>query len=260
MEVILSLLSVAFLAHHTGASLPHERFFKSATLEELKLWSSPFPRTKSRSELLQGRQLNEDGSIELSEHILAGSFGGKPGFYHSVASGDPLPEAVIVWTRYTPVSADDSVDLEFRMAEVEMSIDANDHLSPDKNPNLKRFKVTASKETDFTVKLDVTGLKSNTAYVFAFSDGSASSDVGQTRTAPGPDDQVEKLTYAVFSCSHFTNGFFHAYDVASIVEDLDIWIHVGDYIYEYGLYYGKTKGQTSSRFLEFWEELIAAFF
>lgn len=243
---LLPILAAGLRLHPGSASLPDERFFKASTLEEVKEWGSSTQATKVRSDILRGRRINEDGSIELSKPVLADSFGGTAGFYHSVASGDPLPDAVIVWTRYTPVTADSPVKLEFRMAEVESSLSTEDHLNPVKNPNVKRFVITASSSTDFVAKLDVTGLKSNTAYLFVFSDGIVSSDVGLTKTAPGPEDRVEKLTYAVFSCSNFRNGFFHAYDVASTVEDLDLWIHVGDYIYEYGIYSGKCLRDTHS--------------
>ena len=79
-------------------------------------------------------------------------------------------------------------------------------------------------------------LQSNTNYVFAFTDGTVVSDVGQTRTAPAKDENVEEMTYAFFSCAHFSNGYFHSYDVASTIKNLDFWVHVGDYIYEYGIY------------------------
>ena len=179
-----------------------------------------------------------DFHLEISRPILADAFEGKPGFYHGVASGDPLPDKVIVWTRYTPEREDDSIPLELRIAEVDPSLDFDAHLDPDRNHDLKMTKVLVDASSDFVAKLDVTGLKSNTHYVYAFvaidDDGSTvvSSQVGQTRTAPAFDDDVEELTYAFFSCSHFSNGYFHPYDVASTIKDLDLWVHVGDYIYE----------------------------
>lgn len=96
------------------------------------------------------------------------------------------------------------------------------------------MQVTAA--SDFIAKVDVTNLKAGTSYVFAFSDGEAVSAVGQTKTAPGPEQEVESMVYAVFSCSHYANGWFHPYDIASTIKDLDFWVHTGDYVYEYGLY------------------------
>lgn len=166
-------------------------------------------------------QMDED-----SPFLLADSFGGcEPGFYHGVASGDPLSDAVIVWTRYTPVTSDEQVDVELRMAKVDADLPFEAHLDPSANPNLKRTVVTATSETDWVVKLDITGLESYTDYVFAFVANGYSSDVGQTRTAPTAS--VDQLVYATFSCAHFANGYFHAYDVASTIADLDFWVHVG---------------------------------
>ena len=84
-------------------------------------------------------------------------------------TGDPLNDAVIVWTRFTPTSVDDTVDLELRMAKVDPSIEVNDHLDPSKNEHLHRAKVTVTSETDFIAKIDVTGLEAGANYVFAFS-------------------------------------------------------------------------------------------
>lgn len=167
-----------------------------------------------------------EGGVELSKPLLADTFGGNPGFYHSVASGDPLPEAVIIWTRYTPLNVDDVILLDFRIAEVDAMLYPNELLDPMRNSNLKRGTVEVDYKNDWVAKLDITGLKSNTQYLFAFTDGKVASDVGLTRTAPAPDEDVKELHYAVFSCSNFPNGYFHAYDIASTIENLDVWFHV----------------------------------
>lgn len=176
---------------------------------------------------------------EQSQPIFADSFGGEPGFYHGVASGDPLEDRVILWTKYTPVSANETVFLELRMAEVTANIPLDDHLDPDKNDYLWTKTIRVEAETDFIAKIDVTGLDSNKHYVFAFTDFNVASDVGQTRTAPSVNDDEKELKYCFFSCSNFASGYFHPYDVCSTMEDLDFWIHVGDYIYESG--YGENE-------------------
>ena len=83
--------------------------------------------------------------------------------------GDPLPNAVIVWTRYTPVSATETVSLELRMAAVNASLSSSELLDPTKNPNLRRAVVNVTQDSDFVAKIDVTGLPSKTKFVFAFS-------------------------------------------------------------------------------------------
>lgn len=173
------------------------------------------------------------GEIPPTPPLLCDFFGGEPGFFHSVASGDPLPDAVVIWTRYTPCNADDVVDIEFRIAKVDPDLPFEDHLTA-ANPDLKAGIVSTDGSTDWVVKLDVQGLDPYSQYVYAFTDGSISSHVGLTKTAPAADMMVDDVTYAVFSCSNFPNGYFHAYDIASTIEGLDIWIHTGDYLYEYG--------------------------
>jgi alkaline phosphatase D len=65
------------------------------------------------------------------------------------------------------------------------------------------------------------------------------------------------MVYAVFSCAHFSNGYFHPYDVASTIEDLDFWVHVGDYVYEYGSYssYASDVEERDLATLPVWEQI-----
>lgn len=217
--------------------IPSPGAFKAKTPEELAAVTEMESTIRKKS---KGRRTSSSAvrEIELSEPILASYFNNEPGFYHGVASGDPLPDAIILWTRYTPESSSEDVTLELRIAEVDPTTSINSLLDPDApNSNMKVATVTIGKSSDFVAKLDVKGLKSNTNYVYAFTDGIVVSDVGQTRTAPAPNDDVEEMIYAFFSCAQVSNGYFHSYDVASTIKDIDFWVHVGDYIYEYGAYY-----------------------
>lgn len=116
------------------------------------------------------------------------------------------------------------------MAKVDPEIAVEDHLDPSKNENLKRFLVTATAAHDWVVKLDVTGLESGSDYVYGFAVGDVVSRIGMTKTAPSEETATEQVQYAVFSCAHFSNGYFHSYDVASTLKDLDFWVHMGDYM------------------------------
>jgi PhoD-like phosphatase, N-terminal domain/PhoD-like phosphatase len=167
---------------------------------------------------------------EKSQALLASYFGGQPGFYHGVASGDPLPDAVILWTRYTPLTATSVVTLELRISPIIPTLPVASHLDPALNPAVRRVNIEVSAAADWVAKVDVTGLPSGTNFVYAFSDGLRVSDVGQTKTAPPLDADPSQLVYAVFSCSHFANGYFHPYDAASTIKDLDFWMHIGDYV------------------------------
>lgn len=217
--ILLPLVSANFPPQDVWNGMNWNDFFSTAIHERTN------PNSRSHRRVLQ------EG---ISEPILADSFGGEAGFYHGVASGDPLEDRVVLWTKYTPVSVDESIVLELRIAEVTGSISFDDHLDPKENPYLWTTNIEITAEADFIAKVDVTGLDSNTHFVYAFTDGSVVSDVGQTRTAPSPDDGVEELIYAFYSCADFGNGYFHPYDVGSTITGLDFWIHLGDYIYEYG--------------------------
>jgi phosphodiesterase/alkaline phosphatase D-like protein len=177
-----------------------------------------------RTEYLR-RRLNEK-----SQPLLASYFGGQPGFYHGVASGDPLPDAVILWTRYTPIAVTNNVTLELRISPIIPTLPVSSHLDPALNPSLRRVNIVVTSVSDWIAKVDITGLPSGTNFVFAFSDGTRVSEVGQTKTAPPLDADTSQLIYAVFSCANFATGYFHPYDVASTIKDLDFWIHVGDYL------------------------------
>ena len=80
-----------------------------------------------------------------------------------------MPDAVIVWTRYTPADGEEEISLEFRMAKVDAELAVDDHLNPEANVDLHRATVVVTAESDFIAKIDVTGLQANANYVFAFS-------------------------------------------------------------------------------------------
>ncbi len=140
-------------------------------------------------------------------------------FYHGVASGDPLQDAVIIWTRVTPPTQVPSVEVNWEV-------------STDKSfSSLVRSGTLETDSTkDFTVKVDVTGLNAGTAYFYRFMALGTSSPVGNTRTAPVSGS----VSFAVVSCSNYEWGYFNAYKAISERNDLDAVLHLGDYIYEYG--------------------------
>jgi alkaline phosphatase D len=143
-------------------------------------------------------------------------------FYHGVASGDPLADAVIIWTRVTPVNvkAAGIKGRWFVATDAEMM-------------NVVKeggFITDASK--DFTVKIDVTDLESNTYYYYQFRALGKMSIIGRTKTAPKANES-DHLRFAVVSCNHFQHGYFNGFNALSEMHDLDAVIHLGDYIYEY---------------------------
>lgn len=142
-------------------------------------------------------------------------------FYHGVASGDPLSDRVIIWTRVTPDDITEPV-------KVNWFIGTDTAVT-----NLVRNgSVTTDASRDFTVKVDVDGLQSNTTYYYVFEVGGRYSLTGRTRTAP-LGAEVDHLRFAIVSCSNYEAGYFNAYGRIADRADLDAVVHLGDYIYEY---------------------------
>lgn len=151
-------------------------------------------------------------------------------FGHGVASGDPLADRVILWTRITPTEAATPGSGVGVPTEVTWEI-AEDR---DFAVLVGSGTVTASAERDHTVKVDAAGLRPRTEHWYRFRALGATSPVGRTRTAPAPGDAVERLRFGVVSCSNYEAGYFTAYRHLAARDDLDLVLHLGDYIYEYG--------------------------
>ncbi len=144
-------------------------------------------------------------------------------FYHGVASGDPLVDRVIIWTRVTP---DKNVPVN-----VHYLVSKDTSFAP--SSIVKRGRTLTDASRDYTVKVDVEGLEPATTYYYYFSTGRYNSIIGRTRTAPA-HAETDQLRFAVVSCSNYQAGYFNAYRAIAQRKDLDAVIHLGDYIYEYG--------------------------
>jgi alkaline phosphatase D len=141
-------------------------------------------------------------------------------FRHGVASGDPLPDAVILWTRVTREGDGTApIDVSWEIAK-DMTFAAV----------VARGTVATDATRDYTVKVDATGLEAGTTYYFRFRGLGVTSDVGRTKTAPRTASQ---LRFAVVSCSNYAEGYFHVYRAIAERRDIDAVVHLGDYIYEY---------------------------
>ncbi|KAF4991861.1 hypothetical protein FDECE_13888 [Fusarium decemcellulare] len=175
-------------------------------------------------------------------------------FTHGVASGDPWPESVILWTRIAPSSkSDESTKVVDGTAPL-YNHETERYIKADPNPICLEWNVYDSKPTrlkersvasgrayttsdiDYTVKVEAKGLKPLTTYYYRFEvcDSDNKSPLGRTKTAPKADDDVSDLSFAVFSCSNYPNGYFNVYGNAARKDEHDYVIHLGDYIYETG--------------------------
>jgi alkaline phosphatase D len=149
-------------------------------------------------------------------------------FQYGVASGDPLPDGVLLWTRVTPTP--EAIPGSGLGAPVSVSWFIRDS----SNRIVRRGSVRTDAGRDHTVKVDVRGLQPAQTYTYGFVYGQASSSLGRTRTAPAPDAAVERLRFGMVSCSNYTGGYFSAYRHLAERDDLDFVLHLGDYLYEYG--------------------------
>ena len=165
-------------------------------------------------------------------------------FQHGVASGDPLSDRVIVWTRVTPkhcglvpVRWEVALDSSFRRV-------------------IRRGNMITGPRRDYTVKVDVQGLWPSARVYYRFIAQGDCSPVGRTRTLPVGG--VEEVKLAVFSCSNYPAGYFHAYAEAAKLDDVFASVHLGDYIYEYPRDgYASQDAEAMGRLVDPPEELLA---
>ncbi len=155
----------------------------------------------------------------------------EPGpFQYGVASGDPLTDRLMIWTRVTPGPAATPGSGLGAPTAVEWVV-ATD---PGLTSVVRSGMVTTSPDSDHTVKVDVDRLAPATRYFYGFRAAGQSSTVGNGRTAPAAGADVARLRFGFVSCSNFTGGFFTPYRYLAQRNDLDFVLHDGDYIYEYG--------------------------
>ena len=160
-------------------------------------------------------------AIGLTASINGGCSKNTFRFNHGVASGDPSSDQVILWTRVTPEQPGPIKVI----LEVSSSSDFN---------NIAFTKsLKTSSLSDYTVKYDLSIqdiFQSGETFYYRFKAGTAISESGKTKTLAL---NINKVKIGVFSCSNFPAGFFNAYQAAAEKNDLDLWLHLGDYLYEY---------------------------
>lgn len=143
-------------------------------------------------------------------------------FTHGVASGDPLQDRVILWTRVLPGNGTPE------LARVQWQVARDENFQQ----VVTSGDADTGPERDYTVKVDATGLSAGSQYYYRFICEGVQSIVGRTRTLP--EAGVEALRMAVLSCSNYPQGYFNVYREVS-QRDYDVVLHLGDYIYEYAL-------------------------
>jgi alkaline phosphatase D len=141
-------------------------------------------------------------------------------FSHGVASGDPTARGVLLWTRRDPPAGLEDAALRWVVAR-----------DPGGAEVVAQGEAQAEAARDWTAQVEVEGLEPATTYYYWFEDeGGARSALGRTRTAP--EGAAERLRFAVLSCSSLFSGYFNAYARVAEREELDLVIHLGDYLYD----------------------------
>ncbi|MGE0596457.1 MAG: alkaline phosphatase [Hyphomonadaceae bacterium] len=165
--------------------------------------------------------LGATAAAACTQEVETPAYDGVLAFNHGIASGDPREDRVIIWTRVTP-ERQGPVPVRWILARNRELTDI-----------VKTGVADAVEARDYTVKADVFGLRPGAPYFYGFRAGDQQSPVGKTKTLPR--GRVESAKLAVVSCSSFSHGFFNAYEALAQRDDVDLIVHLGDYIYEYGL-------------------------
>ncbi|KAJ3786798.1 PhoD-like phosphatase-domain-containing protein [Lentinula aff. detonsa] len=222
-------------------------------------YSSPFTghdqlaidtKQLAKRHIAHARRQTEDATGFVDEHyttFYGGDFSNSPtiwkgglNFTHSVASGDPFNTSVLLWTRAVPVSPPGTTALPDQSVPACLSFKISTF--PDlQGDTIDSGDAFTSYDVDWTLKVEAAGLTPDTKFFFQFSDctnSSSVSPIGTTRTLPSPDTPANEvnggnpLTLAVFSCSQYQAGWFNAYGYATHNTSAEIFLHLGDYIYE----------------------------
>ncbi|TWT86193.1 Alkaline phosphatase D precursor [Pseudobythopirellula maris] len=156
------------------------------------------------------------------------SFASDP-FALGVASGEPTSDGFVLWTRLAPAPLEPYGGMPAHAVEVTWELADDEAMTR----VVRRGKTLATPQLGHAVHIELAGLDPDRWYWYRFHSGDATSPVGRTRTFPAADASPEKLTFAFASCQHYEAGLYTAYE-GMARDELDLVIHLGDYIYEKG--------------------------
>ncbi len=148
-------------------------------------------------------------------------------FTLGVASGDPAPRGVALWTRLAPQALEAFGGMPAENVEVTWEVASDDAFKS----VVQRGSTLATPQLGHSVHVEVDGLRPDRWYWYRFRTGDAESPVGRTRTLPRRNATPEQVKLAFASCQHFESGYYTAYEHMA-KDGLDLVFHLGDYIYE----------------------------
>ncbi|MET8077588.1 alkaline phosphatase D family protein [Streptomyces sp. NPDC005303] len=151
-------------------------------------------------------------------------------FTLGVASGDPLPDSVLLWTRLAPAPFEPDGGLPQQYVVVQWELASDESFGAP----VRSGTAVAYPEYHHTLHVDVDGLEAGRVYYYRFKAGTWISETGRTRTAPLTTAAAASLTYAAVSCQAYFDGYYTAHRHLS-QDDVDVVLHLGDYLYEYAV-------------------------
>src|SRR6516165_5541533 len=177
-------------------------------------------------------------------------------FTLGVASGYPTESAVVLWTRLAPTPAAPGGGMTPAVVPVRWELARDERM----RSAVAAGTAYASSDWAHSVHVEVDGLEAGRDYWYRFTAGNARSIVGRTRTAAAAAAPLERLKLAVASCQHYEHGFYTAYR-HMLADDLDLVVHVGDYIYElsYGANLVRRQGAQEAYTLDDYRSLHALY-
>lgn len=194
-------------------------------------WESLFSRRMKRRGLIIGAGATAGLALAASQSRWVGAqprFPDYP-FKLGVASGEPLPDSVVIWTRLAPDPLKGG-GMPDRPVPVQWQVATDETMSR----VVRRGNFVARPELGHSVHVEVGGLDPNRYYWYQFKVGREISPVGRTKTAPIPSDQNNQFRFAFASCQAWQAGYYAAYRHMA-EQELDLVVHLGDYIYEGGI-------------------------
>jgi alkaline phosphatase/alkaline phosphatase D len=154
----------------------------------------------------------------------------KDPFTLGVASGDPLPDSVLLWTRLAPEPFLEDGGMGTERVTVEWEVAVDEYFAA----VLFRGTADAHAEYNHSVHVDVKGLTPGTVYYYRFRTGAWISPTGRTRTAPPADDETASLKLGAVACQAYQDGYYTVLRHLA-QDDVDVVFHLGDYLYEYAV-------------------------
>ena len=189
--------------------------------QALALALSPWLLASAQGQSVQGAQ----SSAMNGPQTNAGPRWQTDPFGLGVASGQPRPDSVVLWTRLWIQETDSAQQASTQSVLCELFAD-----EALRQP-VRQWRVTTQQSRAHSVHVTASGLQPGRTYWYRFACGNALSAVGRTRTSPAENAAVGRLRLALASCQHYEQGHFTAYrDMAT--QELDLVLFVGDYIYE----------------------------